>query len=107
MSRKRKILIHFSHPPGYFHNLKYQDFVRRYQVVAPMALERMRSKPQEMTEVQFKELLLLSLPFFFLSISVFLPFFLLPFLLFCHALTFLRTLSSLLISSYRIFLLHL
>ena len=29
----------------------YKDFVRRYQMIAPRALERLRSRAHEMTEV--------------------------------------------------------
>ena len=36
---------------GYFHHMYYKDFVRRYQVIAPRALERLRSRAHEMTEV--------------------------------------------------------
>ena len=36
---------------GYFHHMYYKDFVHRYQVIAPEALERLRSRAHEMTEV--------------------------------------------------------
>lgn len=36
---------------GYFHHMSYKDFVQRYQVIAPEALERLRSRAHEMTEV--------------------------------------------------------
>ena len=43
---------HLSHV-GYYHNMVYKDFVKRYQSIAPDALERMRSRPHEMTEVLY------------------------------------------------------
>jgi hypothetical protein len=35
---------------GYYHHMSYKDFVRRYQMIAPGALERLRSRAHEMAE---------------------------------------------------------
>ncbi|XP_019849259.1 PREDICTED: unconventional myosin-IXa-like [Amphimedon queenslandica] len=35
---------------GYYHSMIYKEFVRRYQMIAPKALTRLRSKWHEMTE---------------------------------------------------------
>ena len=35
----------------------YKDFVHRYQVIAPEALERLRSRAHEMTEVNYMQTL--------------------------------------------------
>lgn len=37
----------------------YKDFVHRYQVIAPEALERLRSRAHEMTEVNLMQTLAL------------------------------------------------